>query len=274
MDPIALLALVAVAAFAGLWWVRRRGKDGEGDEGGSRPPRADALDTVAAWPPEATRVLTHQERRAYGLLTQALPDYMVLAQVPVSRFIRVPTRNSYHEWMRRVGQLCADLVICDSASQVIAVVEVRRPPHKDSERTRKRHDRMDRVLRKAGVRVVEWNEEALPHRDAVREQIVPTPKSASTDEATALPGARGPLPGLDGGAAPSAASAPTSRGASAAPTAPRPTTTTRKPATLEDAIEGVDPSGWRGNASPSEPTPSTWFDELESDRVPLDRPKG
>jgi len=39
----------------------------------------------------------------------------------------VPTRNSYTEWMRRVGQLCADLVVCDKGAQVIAVVEIRQP---------------------------------------------------------------------------------------------------------------------------------------------------
>ncbi len=274
MDPIALLALAALAVVAGFWLWRRRGAVAEGDEGGSRPQRVDALDTVAAWPPEATRILTQQERRAYTLLSQALPDYMVLAQVPVSRFIRVPTRNSYHEWMRRVGQLCADLVICDPASQVIAVVEVRRPPNKESERTRKRHHRMDRVLRKAGVRVIEWNEEALPHRDAVREQIVPTPKGSNSDEGAAL-SMRGPLPEPDSGlvpAAPLAAVPGTSREPRVAPkgaVAP----SIRSPATLEDAFEATDASSRRDEAVPSEPTPSTWFDELESDRMPLDRPK-
>ncbi len=273
MDPIALLALAALAVVAGIWlW--RRGRDrGDSEDSGARAQRADALDTVAAWPPEATRVLTQQERRAYTLLTNALPDHMVLAQVPVSRFIRVPTRNSYHEWMRRVGQLCADLVICDPASQVIAVVEVRRPPAKESERTRKRHDRMDRVLRKAGVRVIEWNEEALPHRDAVREQILPTPKGMTSEEGGAFGGTRAPqpepavlaVPGTTPGAGAPAGAAPAvaAKGPGSA--------AARRPATLDDAIE---PSLRREKESaPSEPTPSTWFDELESDRMPLDRPK-
>lgn len=271
MDPIALLALAALAVVAGFWLLRRRGRAGESDEGSSRPQRADALDTVAAWPPEVTRVLTQQERRAYNLLAQALPDYMVLAQVPVSRFIRVPTRNSYHEWMRRVGQLCADLVICDPASQVIAVVEVRRPRNKDSERTRKRHDRMDRVLRKAGIRVIEWNEEALPHRDAVREQILPTPKTGSEEGGTL----RGPLPELEADDVLTASRA-TAAGATAAPTVTKTpaAATARSPATLDDALEPLEFPARRRSPAPSEPTPSTWFDELESDRVPLDRPKG
>jgi hypothetical protein len=277
MDPIALLALAALAAAASVWLWRRRSRDSGGEDGG-HAPRVEGIDTVAGWPPEVTRVLTAQERRAFRLLTIALPDHIVLAQVPVARFIRVPTRNSYHEWMRRVGQLCADLVVCDAASQVIAVVEVRRPAARESERARKRHERMDRVLRKAGVRVIEWNEELLPHRDAVREQIVPTPK-ASGDELGGTAGARGPAPGVAGSGMPSATRAPAfPTGAGGLSTAGTAATRVRRMAgaTLDEAldeIEALDRSARRDGVSPAEPTPSTWFDELESDRMPLDRPK-
>lgn len=277
MDPMVLLVLAALGGLLGAWlWRRRRGDDE--DAGG----RGDALDTVAAWPPEATRVLTLQERRAYNLLTHALPEHIVLAQVPVSRFIRVPTRNSYHEWMRRVGQLCADLVVCDPSSQVIAVVEVRRPAGKDSERTRRRHDRMDRVLRKAGVRVIEWNEEALPHRDSVREQVLPTPKSLGGEEGGAPVGAQLPLPAQVGGrtvpASPAADAAAMAVPAAAVASAAAAKAASRGHgvATLDEVLEEIDHSIPRDAFSPTEPTPSTWFDELESERMPLDgrRPKG
>jgi len=69
----------------------------------------DALDTVADWPPESARVMSIHERQAYDLLRRALPGMLVLAQVPLSRFLRVPTRHSYNDWMQRVGSLNADL---------------------------------------------------------------------------------------------------------------------------------------------------------------------
>ena len=93
--------------------------------GQQSPRRRDALDTVADWPPEATRVLTIAERRAYDLLRNALPGYMILAQVPLARFLRVPTRHSYAEWLQRVGGLSADLLVCDGGSRVLAVIDVR-----------------------------------------------------------------------------------------------------------------------------------------------------
>lgn len=267
MQTLLLSALAVLAALAAWWFLRHRGRSADDEGVPVRSQRVDHLDTVAAWPPEATRVLTLQERRAYALLTYALPDHIVLAQVPLARFIRVPTRNSYHEWMRRVGQLCADLVVCDGASQVLAVVEVRRAPGKDTERTRRRHDRMDRVLRKAGVRVIEWDEEAMPHRDSVREQILPTPKGMAMPEAAAAHGAPPPPPATTVMPVPRprpAAAVPMASGA-----APR-----REIDTLDDEIPGHLEHVSRGESTTArnEPTPSTWFDELESDRMPLHPP--
>lgn len=125
-----------------------------------RGARADALDTVAAWPPEGARVLTVTERQAYELLRRAMPGFMVLAQVPLSRFVRVPTRNSYGDWLQRVGQLNADLVLCDGGSRVLAVMDIRSPAETD--RSRRRHERLTRVLRAAGIRVLTFEEGRLP----------------------------------------------------------------------------------------------------------------
>ena len=284
MDTTVLLLAAALAGLLFLWLRFRRSRT-EVEDPGNHASRADALDTVAGWPPEATRVLTHPERRAYSMLTNALPDYMILAQVPVSRFIRVPTRNSYTEWMRRVGQLCADLVVCDKGAQVIAVVEIRQPAPREGDRSRRRHERMDRVLRKAGIRVLEWNEEALPHPDTVREQVLPTPKdlaAPSTHPGVAprpavfpasrpAPAALPPIPvptatALRGAGAASVVAAATSSGAR--PVAPA-------PATLDEVLEEIDRADAAAEFSLPEPTPSTWFDEYDSSPTPLQpaRPK-
>jgi hypothetical protein len=87
----------------------------------------DALDTMVAWPPSPVRVMTVAERSAYDTLHKAMPGHMVLAQVPLSRFLRVPTRHSYSEWLQRVGFVSADLLICDAGSRVLAVARCSRP---------------------------------------------------------------------------------------------------------------------------------------------------
>lgn len=136
---------------------------------GRRSAARDALDTVLAWPPEAARILTIDERQAYELLRRAMPGFLVLAQVPIARFIRVPSRHSYFDWMQRVGSLSADLLLCDSGSRVLAVIDIRAV--QESERSRRRHERMTRVLTASGIRVHTWREGQLPSINEARNAL-------------------------------------------------------------------------------------------------------
>jgi hypothetical protein len=160
-DPIAASALCAALFLLTLLMRRRR------QSGPRRSPAVrEDLDTVQAWHPEAVRVLTIAERRAYDLLRNSLPGFLVLAQVPLSRFLRVPTRHSHAEWMHRAGSLSADLLVCDAGSRVLAVIDVR--PADQTERSRQRHERMAKVLKAAGIMVQVWNEGQLPTASSVR----------------------------------------------------------------------------------------------------------
>jgi hypothetical protein len=149
-----------------LLWMRRRGRAGQ-----RRHANPEHLDTVADWPPQAVRVLTVNERQAYDLLRRALPGFLVLAQVPLSRFLRVPTRNSYIDWIQRVGLISADLLLCDAGSRVIAVIDVRALG--ETPRANRRHERMVRVLNAAGIRVITWHEGHLPSLAAARAVLAP-----------------------------------------------------------------------------------------------------
>ena len=297
-----LLAGVCTAGLAGAWWVvrqraaaqsalaaraaRRRsespGRDDERSESAVRREQREAgkglrrslsrgraaertpdqLDTLIDWEPVATRVLTSNEREAWHVLRKALPDHMVLGQVPVARFIKVPTRNPYSEWLRRVGSLCADLVVCDAQSQVIAVVEVRQPASKENERARRRHARMDRVLEGARIPVHIWLEGALPGPVVAREAILGA-ASASTGPQSLVGNevarrdaeAAAVVASLQGGGSFEGLSL------------------------QERAIDLVVDEAmdeWQANGGADgerkEPPPSTWFDDmdLDSGRMPLD----
>lgn len=173
MDPTliaaAAAAIVGMAITAGLWHSNRHTR---------RPPaertRSGAAgDTLIAWPPEAARLMNDVEQEAYKLLREALPNHLILAHVPVSRFVRVPTRQSYAEWMRRVGHTCVDLLVCDSTTKVLAVVDIRRQNETlDSERQQRRRERLNRVLSASGITVQVWRENALPHPDMVARSLL------------------------------------------------------------------------------------------------------
>jgi hypothetical protein len=160
-DPITLAAVCAALALLALL-ARQFMQPGTRRSA----PRQEALDTVQDWKPEAARVLTVAERRAYDLLRNALPGFLVLAQVPLSRFVRVPTRQSHAEWMQRVGGLSADLLVCNAGSRVLAVIDIRQA--EQTERSRRRHERMARVLKAAGIEVQVWSEDRLPSASEVR----------------------------------------------------------------------------------------------------------
>jgi hypothetical protein len=199
------------------------------------------IDVVAAWPPQATRLLTAVERAAHETLVKALPECVVFAQVPLARFIKVPRRYSYAEWMSRVGHLCPDLVICDRSTLVIGVVLVK--PVRESVRGEQRRVVMSQVLKAASVRVFLWREEALPNPEAARAQL--TQKLADV--------------GIRPRGAEETAAQPARR---AGP----------------DTIPVGDVVAELGDVNiHGEPPSSTWFDDLDSGRLPLDgardRPK-
>jgi hypothetical protein len=227
-----VLAGIAVGGFV-LFDKRRQAVKGEVEAKRAR----DSLDTVIGWPPEATRLLTSGERAAFSVLVKALPECRIFPQVALSRFIRVPRRNSYSEWLLRVGNLSVDFVICDRASLVIAAMALR--PTQESEGASGRRARTARVLKAAGIKLFVWREDSLPTPAAAREQIV----SKTGDlAATPMPASSGAPKG----------SQPAGAGSSKIAV----------PETLAESTYDDEPR--------REPPPSTWFDELDSGPMPLD----
>ncbi len=236
------LVLVAVlGAVVLLLWRRstRAAAMAPGAEAAAAP-----LDTLTSWQPQATRLLTIGERQAYAVLIRAFPRHIVMAQVPLARFLRVPTRYSYREWLRRIGNQCADLVICDDTTQVVAVVAVRtaRP---QSDRALKRHARLAKVLAASEIPLHLWVEGALPSAEGARRQF------GLADGMTQVPQ---PQPELALAEAGGPAQGPVGPRGLAPPVDAR----TRRPAEPDEVIEMREPPN------------STWFDEFDSRAAPLD----
>jgi hypothetical protein len=175
-------------------------------------------------------------RKAHAALVAAMPECMIFAQVPLARFVRVPRRQSYSEWITRVGHMAVDFLICDKSSYALGVVVIQSV--NDTPRAQKRRDRINRVLHRAGIKVFVWREEALPSASAARTMIVQNtsmgageagaPSSSFEESITGAPQRKPPLPDVASG----------------------------------DPWGDVD--GPRGD-----PPPSTWFDDLDSGSAPL-----
>lgn len=177
LDSTAIAALL-ISALLLSWLVARRRSSGH-----ARKAVDANLDTVQAWPPQAVRVLTLPERRAHDMLRKALPGHLVLAQVPLARFISVPTRHAYSDWLTRVGRLSADLLVCDHSSRVIAAIDIRGAD--ESARSQKRHARMAEVLHAASIAVHSWQADALPSANEVRALFISSASGAESPAMTA-----------------------------------------------------------------------------------------
>ncbi len=226
LPPPSAWALPVTALLLLSWlWVRVRSRTKRSKHRHS--PATDALDTVADWPPQAVRILTVSERQAYELLRRALPGYLVLAQVPLSRFLNVPRQHPYIDWVQRVGLLNADLLLCDAGSRVLVVIDIRTPG--ETPRAQRRHQRMQRVLQAAGVHVLTWYEGELPSLVEVRTQLTP----------------------LVGGAVPGLAES-----------ASRPMALQPAPALAAVLAAGDAANRWASDES-NEPVPSAFFEDAE-----------
>lgn len=236
-ELLLLLALAAVVvAGVGYLQIRRRRTAKDGEAQAKREREHDNLDTVAAWPPEVTRLLTAGERAAHETLVKALPECMIFSQVPLARFIRVPRRHSYAEWLARVGHLSADFLICDRASLVIGAVSLQ--SMQETEGAARRRARMTRVMKTAGIKVFVWREQAIPTAQAARDQIT---------QRTGIP---------DHGAAP--ADLPASR-------SERPARIGSGKLPIPEVV--AEPAQ---DLPRRDPPPTTWFDDLDSGPTPLD----
>jgi hypothetical protein len=226
MQSWLIALLISVAVFLTWWWLRRRENTAVQTE-----PNSDRLDTLIGWPPSAARVLTTTECIVFGTLVRALPEYMILAQVPLSRFLSVPKRNSYADWLRRLGYQSVDFVVCDMTAQVVGVIEIAPAEHRDTERSRKRLIRITRSLKAAQIPLHVWSEKSLPSGDIAREALLSRSSSGYLHT-------------------------PASFNAVSTVNAPQHNMfadTDAQPA-AEDQLA---------------PTPSTWFDELDSAATPL-----
>jgi phage anti-repressor protein len=117
--------------------------------------------TSAKWPFYAKKPLSTPEQVLYFRLKKALPEYEVLAQVQLSRFLGVKKGNNYQSWLNRINRMSADFVICRKDFSVVAVIELDDSSHQRSDRQIADHKK-DKALASAEIKIVRWNVKSMP----------------------------------------------------------------------------------------------------------------
>ena len=106
----AIVALALLAIAFGAWASMRK------------PKNAIRLPTV--WALTARPVFSHDERRVYRLLREALPDHIVLSKLPLVRFCQPVDPHEVRYWFNLLGTSHVTFAVCSANGRVLAAVDL------------------------------------------------------------------------------------------------------------------------------------------------------
>lgn len=109
------------------------------------------------YPFEARPPLNDRERELYWRLRRILPDDIVLAQVGLSRILRVRAGHDFRVWFKRINRMTIDFLVCRGDSTIVAAIELDDAPHGEAER-KIADERKSRALESAGIRLLRFRE--------------------------------------------------------------------------------------------------------------------
>ena len=148
-----LVTFVVVLAIVGSLFSIKRGRSSPGN-----------------WPFYARKLLSAPEQVLYHRLVKALPDYIVLAQVQVSRVLGVKKGNNFHQWNNRINRLSYDFVVCTKDCTAVVAIELDDKSHRSARRA-ETDAKKERATKAAGIPLIRWEVNALPDAEAVRAAV-------------------------------------------------------------------------------------------------------
>jgi len=146
------------------------------DEGAGAGPVA-SVTHDSETPQESTayvrreRILDRPQTLLYYLLRTALPDYVLLAQIPLALAVDVKAKLSPYareEAMRKVASHTIDFLVCDRSMVPLAAVQLVVATNAVTTTA----DTLQSYLSEVGIRYIELDGTALPRKDAIRSIIL------------------------------------------------------------------------------------------------------
>ncbi len=116
-----------------------------------------------------SRPLTEREQVLYWRLRKALPEQMVLAQVALSRIVRVEKGNDVRAWLNRVNRMTVDFLVCLPDATIVAAIELDDSSHAPPDRVAA-DAKKNKALNSAGIKLLRFRD--LPSEDELRNAFV------------------------------------------------------------------------------------------------------
>lgn len=137
----------------------------------SRGTTESGSDEKGGWPYCTKRPLTLSEKNCYLRLVQALPDHIILSQVPLCRFIGVNKGADYLKWFSRIRHMSADFVVFDRQFEIMAVIDLEDGMHIIREDRLLANEEKGRVLGSAGIRFLRWPATMVPSKADIQKEF-------------------------------------------------------------------------------------------------------
>lgn len=124
-------------------------------------------------PYQAKNPLTRTEVQFYERLTSALPEYVILAQVQLSRFIEVDAikvPGQYYKWFNPIAQQSVDYLVCTKAFSIVTAIELDDKSHQSID-AQARDSKKTKNLYAAKVPLIRWHAENMPSQSQIQLEI-------------------------------------------------------------------------------------------------------
>lgn len=122
---------------------------------------------VGQAPYYVTKPLSKMEQVLYFRLVEALPDFIILAQVPLTSFISIRKNEHWQKQFNQISRKSVDYVICTKSFSVVAAIELDDSTHEREDR--KKSDAIkDIVFKQLGIELLRVHPTQLPEVDALR----------------------------------------------------------------------------------------------------------
>lgn len=125
--------------------------------------------------------LSKTEQIFYHKLIEALPEYIVLAQVQLSSIIGIKESKKliiqrlHYKWLNPILQQSVDFLVCLKDFTIVAAIELDDKSHW-GEKSINRDNKKDKNLEAAGINLIRWHAESMPSVEEIKQEFHATPE--------------------------------------------------------------------------------------------------
>ena len=112
-------------------------------------------------------VLTEPEQVLYHRLVEALPDLIVLAQVPLSGLVGIRKNKRWQAQFNAISRKSVDYVVCRKDFSVVAVIELDDSTHEREDR-QKSDEVKNTAFKKVGFEILRLKPGNLPATESIK----------------------------------------------------------------------------------------------------------